>query len=349
MIKYSLKLDKNTTINDVVSALDTGGIGILALVDTIGKLVGIITDGDLRRSILQSTIELKDIINFKPTTMRSDSNRSDIVEQLRLLHRRHMPLVDKDTRLSSIFVIDEPETCSYKNYVVIMAGGLGTRLGELTKETPKPMLKIGTRPMLQHLVEQFRDQGFSKFIFCLNYKKEVITDYFGDGKKFGVLIDYVVETTRLGTAGALSLLNDFDLQVPFFVVNADLLTTIDFKVLLDRHTQTDAIATMCVRRYDYSIPYGVVVSDQYKSILNIQEKPTHSFNVNAGIYVLNHSVLDLVPRDTFYDMPTLFMHISKMNMPAKIYEMDDYWVDIGNEEDLIKANSDISLKKQGVV
>lgn len=345
MIKYSLILDKDTNLKDVVSALDAGGIGLLALVDTVGKLVGIITDGDLRRSILRNTTELKDIINFTPTTMSSDCKRSDIIEQLRLLHRRHMPLVDKDNVLVTIFVLDELETCSYKNYVVIMAGGLGTRLGELTKETPKPMLKIGDRPMLQHLVEQFRDQGFSKFIFCLNYKKEVIIDYFGDGKKFGVLIDYVVETARLGTAGALSLLRDFDLHLPFFVVNADVLTTLDFKALLDNHMETNAVATMCVRSHDYAIPYGVVVSDQDKSILSIQEKPTYSFNVNAGIYVLRHSVLDLVPSDTFFDMPTLFMQMSKMNMPAKIYEMNDYWVDIGKKEDLIKANSDISLGK----
>ncbi|EHS1093985.1 nucleotidyl transferase [Vibrio cholerae] len=349
MIKYSLVLDENTSLKDVITALDAGGIGFLALVDVIGKLVGIITDGDLRRSILRNTTDLRSIINFTPTTMNSNTKRSAIIEQLRLLHRRHMPLVDSDNMLVNVFVLDELDTCSYKNYVVIMAGGLGTRLGELTNETPKPMLKIGDRPMLQHLIEQFRDQGFAKFIFCLNYKKEVIVDYFGDGKKFGVLIDYVVEPMRLGTAGALSLLKGFDLQQPFFVVNADVLTTLDFKALLDNHIQSNSVATMCVRSYDYAIPYGVVVSDKDKTITSIHEKPTYTFNVNAGIYVLQHSVLELIPNDTFYDMPTLFIQMTQMNIHAKIYEMNDYWVDIGKKEDLIKANNDLSLGKEGLI
>lgn len=345
MIKYSLELNENTTLKDIVSALDIGGIGLLALIDNTGKLTGIITDGDLRRSILRNSTELKEIINFNPTTMHFDSKRSEIIGRLRLLHRRHMPLVDENNRLVSIFVIDEPETCSYGNYVVIMAGGLGSRLGELTKDIPKPMLKIGDRPMLQHLVEQFRDQGFSKFIFCLNYKKDVILEYFGDGKKFGVSINYVVENARLGTAGALSLLKDYDFQLPFFVVNADVLTTLDFNELLVQHKRSNSIATMCVRAHEYTIPYGVVVSDTEHKLINIQEKPTYSFNVNAGIYVLDRKTLEFVPDDTFFDMPTLFLQMTKIQLPVKIFQMNDYWVDIGMKEDLIKANSDISLGK----
>lgn len=346
MSKYTLLLNQSTTLKDIISALDLGGIGFLALVDSDGVLLGIITDGDLRRSILKNATDLKDVINFSPVTMLFNSKRLEIIERLRTLHRRHMPLVDEHNKLITVFVMDELESCSYQNYIVIMAGGLGSRLGELTKDIPKPMLKIGDRPMLQHLVEQFRDQGFSRFIFCLNYKKEVIIDYFENGKKFGVLIDYVIENTRLGTAGALSLLKKFEIEKSFFVVNADVLTTLDFKDLLDSHLQSKALATMCVRTYDYTIPYGVVVSDKNGLIQKIEEKPTYGFNVNAGIYVLEKEVLELVPDDTFYDMPTLFSGISSSGS-AKIYEMVDYWVDIGKKEDLIRANIDMSIEKQG--
>lgn len=342
MTKYSIILNDTTTLTDVVAAIDKGGIGFLALTDSEANLLGIVTDGDLRRSILKNTSNLTDIINFTPVTMKYDSKRSQIIEKLRTVHRRHMPLVDGD-KLVSVFVLDEPESCSYDNYVVVMAGGLGSRLGELTKETPKPMLKIGDRPILQHLVEQFRDQGFSKFIFCLNYKKEVIVEHFGDGKKFGVLIDYVVENERLGTAGALSLLRNYELTHPFFVINADVLTTLDFKALLDSHVSNSTIATMCVRTHDFTIPYGVVVTDSYNTIVDISEKPTHSYNVNAGIYVLDKNTLPFVPDNTFYDMPTLFSNLAKQGISTKIYQMNDYWVDIGKKEDLLKANQDISI------
>lgn len=195
-------LNENSTLFEAIEALDSGGIGFLAFVNESNLLLGILTDGDLRRAILNKETELREIINRTPKTANIRTPRLQIIAQLKSLHRRHMPLVDDDGFFKGVFSLDSIEFTSEENLVVIMAGGLGKRLGELTKETPKPMLRVGDRPMLQHLVEQFRDQGFQKFIFCLNYRREVIQDYFGSGENFGVKIDYIVEEKRLGTAGA---------------------------------------------------------------------------------------------------------------------------------------------------
>ena len=173
-MKHSFTLNSHTTIEEVVKALDEGGVGFLAFVDHEKKLTGVITDGDLRRGVLNKDLSVQSVINHDPVYMGVTESKDAIISKLKQIHRRHMPLVDGDNRLVSVFSLDDIEFISKKNIVVIMAGGLGTRLGELTKETPKPMLVVGDRPMLQHLVEQFRDQGFNRFVFCLNYKKEVI-------------------------------------------------------------------------------------------------------------------------------------------------------------------------------
>lgn len=342
-MKHSFLLTPNTTLQDVVLALDNGGVGFLAFIDENNTLLGIITDGDLRRSILNKTSNIQEIINRKPETMHARTSVRDVMRRLKVLHVRHMPLIDSDGKLITVFSMDDIEFLSRNNYIVIMAGGLGSRLGELTKEIPKPMLKVGDRPMLQHLVEQFRDQGFSKFIFCLNYKKEVIQEHFLDGKKFGVTIDYVIEDKRLGTAGALGLINKKLLVEPFFVINADILTSLDFNKALIYHCEKNAIATMCVRQFQQEVPYGVVSASKELFIENIKEKPSFSFDVNAGIYVLDSLVLDLIPPDTFYDMPTLFQSLIAQKSPCAMFRLLDYWVDIGRKEDLLKANDDINI------
>ncbi|XGC82259.1 nucleotidyltransferase family protein [Bdellovibrio bacteriovorus] len=342
-MKHSILLTSNTTLQDVVQALDAGGIGFLAFVDGDNSLLGIVTDGDLRRSILRKTSDINQIINRTPETMVFGSSNRDIVSRLKSLHRRHMPLVNEKNQLCSVFSLDEIEFVSRNNYVVLMAGGLGSRLGELTKDLPKPMLKIGDRPMLQHLVEQFRDQGFSKFIFCLNYKKEIIREYFSDGKKLGVSIEYVEENQPLGTAGALSLIRQEMLTEPFFVVNADVLTSLDFNEALKYHIEKGSVATMCVRQFQHQVPYGVVTSNENQFIQEIKEKPIYPFDVNAGIYVMNPGALRHVPENTYYNMTTLFEKLISKKLPCAMFRLLDYWVDIGRKEDLLRASEDISL------
>ncbi len=343
-MQHSFDLKSSTSIDEIVKALDGGGIGFLAFVDEQNKLVGVVTDGDLRRGILSKDLSVNSVINYDPMYMLSTETQESIVSKLKHVHRRHMPLVDDFGELVSVFSLDDIDFVSKKNVVVIMAGGLGSRLGELTKVTPKPMLVVGDRPMLQHLVEQFRDQGFYKFIFCLNYKKEVIMDFFDDGSRLGVNIQYVIEEEKLGTAGALSLIDGDILSEPFFVVNADVLANLDFGKVLENHMNTESLGTMCVRNYSIEVPYGVIKSEAGGRIESIEEKPQLKFDINAGIYVLNPKLLELIPKRQFYDMPSLFERLIEDNKKATIFRLEDYWVDIGKVEDLKKANDDLTIK-----
>ena len=341
MKKYTLEYTERTTLKDIIIALDKGGVGLVTIVDESEKLIGIVTDGDLRRAILNREDNISNVINTSPVSMHYDTPKGSVIKKLKAIHRRHMPLVDDVGRLRSVFVLNGYELPEKPNNVVIMAGGLGSRLGKLTRITPKPMLKVGNKPMLEHLVEQFREQGFKKFIFCLNHLKEKIIDHFGDGSDFGVEIDYIVEEKRLGTAGALSRLRGtFD--SPFFVVNADVLTTLDFERLMDHHCASSSIATMCVREYQHTLPYGVISSDETGRLVGITEKPTQSFDVNSGIYVLAPQVIDFIPDDQMYDMPELFEKMLINGKHCSVYKLDGYWLDIGQVNDFEKANRDIN-------
>ena len=338
-------LTADSTLFEAIKALDETGIGFLAFIDESAFLIGILTDGDLRRGILKQKTELIDIINTSPTTIQYGTPKRDIIAKLKKLHRRHMPLVDQYNVFKKVFSLDEIDFVSKNNSVVIMAGGLGSRLGELTKEMPKPMLQIGDRPMLRHLVEQFRDQDFRSFTFCLNYKKEIIKEYFGSGEKLGVNIQYIIEEKRMGTAGALSLLTT-GINSPFFVVNADVLTNIDLNALLEFHKEKKNIATMCVQQFEQKIPYGVIVSDDNAHITDIKEKPSTFYNINAGIYIFNPEILAYVPKDTFFDMPALFQELINKNHNCSVFNLHDYWLDIGQKGDLNKANIDMGNYKK---
>ncbi len=342
-MKPIFNLQPDSDLIDAISALDRYGIGFLALVDGNSKLLGVMTDGDLRRAILKKENSLHKIMNSRPTTMKFGSSTQEIISRLRSLHRRHMPLVDDDNVLHDVFTIDAVDFVHRENKVVIMAGGLGKRLGHLTKDMPKPMLNVGDRPMLQHIIEIFRDQGFSDFIICVNYKKHVIQDYFQNGARFGVSIDYIEENEPLGTAGALGLIDDSRFTAPFFVVNGDILTNLVFTDLLNVHNESKSMATMCIRQFSLQVPYGVVNCDSAMRILNIDEKPSLSYEVSAGIYVLDPKALKLIIPNTYLDMPSLFEIMIASEASCHAYRLDDYWLDIGRVEDFEKARNDMSI------
>jgi NDP-sugar pyrophosphorylase family protein len=219
--------------------------------------------------------------------------------------------------------------------VVLMVGGLGTRLRPLTEETPKPLLRVGGKPILQTIVERFAAHGFTDFIFCVNYKAQMIRDHFGDGGRFGVRIEYIEESKRMGTAGALGLLPERPAE-PFFVMNGDLLTNVNFENMLQYHLQNRAKASMCVREYDFQVPYGVVNIEE-GLIRSIEEKPVHRFLVSAGIYMLDPSCLDLIPENAYYDMPALFERIVEEGGRAVSFPLREYWLDIGRMEEYERA------------
>lgn len=245
--------------------------------------------------------------------------------------------MDSDNKVVGLREIDELLKPEVKpNKVVLMVGGLGTRLHPLTKDTPKPMLKVGDKPILHTIVERFASYGFVNIAMCVNYKAKTIQDYFGNGEKFGVQIEYVLEQERMGTAGALSLLTARPGEA-FFVMNGDLLTNVNFESLLDYHQTHQAAATMCVREYDCQVPYGVANIDGNK-VTSIVEKPVHKFFVSAGIYMLSPQVLDLIPNGEYYDMPTLFEKLIAQNQNTVSFPIHEYWLDIGRMNEYEQAN-----------
>ena len=336
-MKYFLTLREDTTFEEAVNALDKGGIGFLALLDNHGSLLGILTDGDVRRAILNRKADLLEIMNSTPQTADYRLSQRKVVQLLKEIHRKHMPLVDENKIYKGVVALDELEFNSKPNRVVIMAGGFGRRLGDLTREVPKPMLQVGKKNMLENLIDIFSDYGFCRFSISVHYKAELIKKYFGDGRSFGVQIDYLEEDKPLGTAGCLSLISE-KLQESFFVVNGDVLSAVNFEDLLSFHTNNNADATMCVRKHDFEIPYGVVNTTGNR-ICSLIEKPIHSFCVNSGIYVLDQKAIELVPRGQVYHMTNLFEDLIKQKKNTLVYELNDYWVDLGSPKDLEAAKN----------
>jgi dTDP-glucose pyrophosphorylase/predicted transcriptional regulator len=335
---------KTASIRNVVEVIDRAALQIALIVSESGELIGTVTDGDIRRGILNG-ISLEDrverIMYKTPSVGRTNSAQEEILSLMKRKELRQIPIVDEHGVLVGLeSLVDLVRKDSLPNHVVLMAGGLGTRLHPLTVDCPKPMLKIGSRPILETIITNFIDYGLEHFYISVNYQSKKIKDYFGNGESLGIQIEYIEETKRLGTAGALSLISK-TLKHPFFVMNGDILTKVNFRHLLDFHIEHQSAGTMCVREYDFQVPYGVVNIDETK-ITEIIEKPVHSFFVNAGIYVLNPSVLPMIPQNAFFDMPELFKVLSENQVDTTAFPIREYWMDIGQMEDFQKANGDFS-------
>ncbi|MBN1840601.1 MAG: nucleotidyltransferase family protein [Campylobacterales bacterium] len=335
-----IKLTPSSTIKEALKIIDSGAMQIAIVTDEKNTLIGTITDGDIRRGLLngldlQSCIE--SIIHTNPTVAKISDTKEEILKKALAKKLHQIPIVDDENRVIGIKEIEEFIQPTMKNNkVVLMVGGLGTRLRPLTENTPKPMLMVGNKPILQTIVEKFAEYGFTNIVMCVNYKSHMIQDYFKDGSAFGVSIEYILENQRMGTAGALSLLSSSPKE-SFFVMNGDLLTNVNFEHLYHYHLSNNAMATMCVREYDFQVPYGVVNIEEGK-ILSIQEKPVHKFFVSAGIYMLNPKAIAYIEKDTFFDMPTLFEKLIQQGENALSFPIREYWLDIGRMEEYERAN-----------
>lgn len=338
-MKTSFVLTDSTTIDDLLINLDKTGIGSLPIVSNEGKFIGLVTDGDIRRALIKKTTDIKDVINTSPLVVGAEKPRAEILRILRSKYLRQMPVVDKDGYFIEMVLLDEIEFNLRENKVLIMAGGLGSRLKELTRDTPKPMLKVAGSPILEHLIKEFKNHGFDQFILCINYRSHVIKDYFGDGEKHGVKIEYIEEQKRMGTAGGLSYAKEM-LAAPFFVINGDVLTTLNFGEMMAFHLQVGAEATLCTTEYSFQIPYATISADSERRIISITEKPIQNYSINSGIYVLNpHAIGDLIPGE-YKDMPDLIQGLISSGRTVFSYESKDYWIDIGKFDDYQKANEE---------
>jgi len=332
----------NVSIKEVLKIIEDGVKQIALVVDENKRLIGTVCDGDVRRGLLKGlTLDnsIESIIFRTPNTATISNTKEEILK-LALSKKLHqIPIVDHDGKIVGIQEIEELIKPKEKtNKVILMVGGLGTRLRPLTENTPKPMLKVGNKPILQTIVEKFAEYGYVNIVMCVNYKSHIIQDYFGDGREFGVNIEYILEEQRMGTAGALSLLKEKPTE-SFFVMNGDLLTNVNFEHLHDFHIANNSIGTMCVREYDFQVPYGVVNIDG-SNILSIEEKPVQKFFVSAGIYMLSPYVLKYIPKNEFFDMPTLFEKLISVNKNAISFPLREYWLDIGRIEEYKKANDE---------
>jgi NDP-sugar pyrophosphorylase family protein len=221
-----------------------------------------------------------------------------------------------------------------------MAGGFGTRLRPLTDEKPKPLLNVGNRPILETIISRFIDAGFHNFYISTHYKAEMIRDHFGDGSNWSVTIEYLHEDNPLGTAGSIGLLPDNIIKLPIVMMNGDLLTKVNFEHLLNFHNEHGGLATMCIREYDFQVPYGVVdIENQY--VTSIKEKPTHKFFVNAGIYILEPKIINYIDGNSYIDMPNFFETQIEKGEKISVFPIHEYWLDIGRIEEYEKANKEI--------
>ncbi|MBI3434482.1 MAG: nucleotidyltransferase family protein [Proteobacteria bacterium] len=337
----SIWVTELTSIVDAIRTIEQSRSQI-ALIHRDERLVGTLTDGDVRRALLGGIgldAPVGQIMNTDPITAPVGiSNEASIA-----LMRRHsihqLPIVDGMGAVVDVKLIDDLVLPSHSDHwVVLMAGGFGTRLKPLTDEIPKPLIRVGDKPILETVLTGFIKAGFGKFFISVNYKAEMIRDYFGDGSAWGVEIDYLRETERLGTAGALSLMPQRPTR-PFFVMNGDLLTTVNFEQMLKYHGEHQAFSTVCVREHTVTVPFGVVEFDDHR-LLAIREKPTHKYFINAGVYLLDPDALDFVAPNEAVDMPTLIERALAKGKTSVVFPLREYWIDVGRLDDLQRASDE---------
>ena len=322
-----------STVQDVIENLDRVALQIVLITDETGRLAGTITDGDVRRGLLRGldlTSSVTEIIQRGPMVVKPGVSRLEIQSLMSATKIHQIPIVDEVGMVVGLHFWDSPADSKRENIFVIMAGGTGTRLMPHTVKTPKAMLPVAGKPMLEHIINHAKANGFRNFVIAIRYLGHVVEDYFASGNRFGVNIEYIREDSPLGTAGALSLLKPLP-NAPFIVSNCDILTDLNYGKLLDFHIENDSDATMAVNTYEWKHPFGVVETSGI-AITGIVEKPVARTNVNAGVYVLNPVTLDCVEKGTPLDMTTLFDILRARRMRTVAFTIHERWSDVGSIE-----------------
>ena len=337
-------LPESSTIGQAIRNLDQGGIRIVLVVDKANKLIGTISDGDIRRGLLKGldlNSPIARLVNHNALVAPPEMAR-DMVMQVMVANKiQQIPVVDDQQQLLGLHLWDEMSTLPARaNLMVIMAGGKGTRLMPHTQNCPKPMVLVNGKPMLEHIIERGKLEGFNHFVLAIHHLGHLIEDHFGNGEWLGVKIDYLREQSPLGTAGALGLLNPRP-DAPFVVTNGDVITDIRYGELLDFHNRYQASATMAVRLHEWQHPFGVV-KVQGVEVVGFEEKPVARSHINAGVYALSSEVLNELIAEAPCDMPMLFERLQAKAKRTVAYPMHEPWLDVGRPEDLLQANADIN-------
>ena len=334
-------LKPNDTISKAIQVIDKEIPKIVIVVDEKGKLLGTLTDGDIRRGLIKQCgldTHLVDIMQKNPISVSIEDKRDLILEMMASESIHQVPIIDKKRKVVGLETLESlSESNKFDNPVVLMAGGFGTRLQPLTYDIPKPLLKVGSKPILENILENFVKAGFHNFFISTHFKAEMLRKHFGNGSHWGVTIQYIHEEQPLGTGGALGLLPRDLSDLPILIMNGDLITEVNYKQLLNFHTEQGGIATMCVREFDFQVPYGVIQSqDCY--LTSIVEKPVHKFFVNAGIYVVESTLVKSQAFNEYIDMPSLLEKQIEMNKLVSTFPLYENWLDIGRQEELSIAN-----------
>ena len=344
-----LLIGPKQTLREALKCIDAGAEGIALVVDKKRKLLGTITDGDLRRAMLagldmdRETVDslLRQRAGKRPVTARSGTGPAALMKLMKDFAVRHIPLVDAKGSVIEVALLRElaleeelPLTA------VVMAGGFGTRLRPLTEKLPKPMLPVGDRPVMEHVLEQLQKVGISRVSITTHYKPEAIVEHFGDGRRFGIDIDYVNEEEPLGTAGALGLLKPP--QGPVLVINGDVLTQVNFRSMFDYHVDNHAEMTVGVRRFELQVPYGVVEMSE-SNVSRLDEKPTYRFFINAGVYLIEPVVFSLIKSSERLDANDLIERLIAAGKKVVGFPIHEYWLDVGRPDDYRQANEDFPV------
>ena len=337
----NILVSPTATIQEVLKVIDGESLQFALVVDTENRLLGTVTDGDIRRALINNLPlyhPISEIMFTTPTVAGFSMSKNKILELMNTKQLHSIPILDDGIVVGLETIYQITEKVKYDNPVFLMAGGFGTRLKPLTDTCPKPLLKVGDKPILETVLLRFIKAGFHDFYISTHYLPEMIQEYFGDGTKWGISINYIHEEQPLGTGGALGLLPKTLPRLPVFVMNGDVLTKVNLEGLLRFHNENNSDGTMCVREYEYQVPFGVVESDGHL-IKSMTEKPVQRFHVNAGIYVIGRKIIDSVMKNQNIDMPTLLeRHLEKKIL---IFPFHDYWLDVGRMDDFKKAQVDI--------
>jgi dTDP-glucose pyrophosphorylase len=326
---------------DAILNLDRSALQIALIVSPDGILIGTLTDGDIRRGLLRGLTmasSIESIVVRTPLVAPPELGRETVLHLMRVNHIHQMPVVEDSRRVVGLHLWDElMEPARRQNMMLIMAGGKGVRLHPYTEHCPKPMLEVGGKPMLEHIIERAKAEGFTRFTLAVHYLGHMIEEYFGDGSRMGVEIGYLREDRPLGTAGAIGLLSSRP-DASFVVSNCDVLTDVHYGELLDFHTRHAAAATMAVRLHEWQNPFGVVHTEGV-DIVGFEEKPVSRSHINAGVYVLEPQALDVLITDEHCDMPVLFSRLKERAARTIVYPMHEPWLDVGRVADLESARA----------
>jgi len=331
------------TLRDVIAAIDASALGVALVMVNASTLAGIFTDGDVRRALLHgATLEsaLEHHMRKEFTAVTPAVGRVEVLDLMQARRFTVVPIVDDQGVFRGCHHLhDLLGVAPRPNLAVIMAGGRGTRLGALTQHLPKPMIRVAGRPILERMVLHLVGFGIKKILMSVNYLAHVIEDHFADGARFGCQIDYLREEQPLGTGGALSLLTGPPTE-PLLVVNGDVVTQADLGAMLDFHAAgPDVSVTVAVRRYLHTVPFGCLEIDGDR-VLDMEEKPTMSRLINAGMYVVSPEVIARIPRATAFSMPSLVESCLARNERVRAFEVADDWIDVGQNEQLREARGE---------